>query len=145
MASLRQLAFISSFRVSDTFTSPPWGYDSKNEYLNVGVSFDTDLSPNALLSATRSIEQSISTASHRNADGSYADRLIDIDIIACADIDLPTGSLSLIKINTENLILPHPRALQRDFVTIPLRQIDLPLYNILTTSPIYPSPEADSE
>ncbi len=161
VASLRQLASdISTVRVSDPMVSPPWGYESSNEFLNVGMSFDTDLTPGSLLEATQHIQHSISAASHRDpATGAYIDRLIDIDIIACTDPHSPDDCLStisrhhvdaelqssiahrpdpiprgqkLIEITTPDLTLPHPRALQRDFVLTPLRQIDLTLYTLLT-------------
>ena len=131
VAALQQLAFHSSFKLSDSFSSSPWGYSSPNDFLNVGISFDCNLSPEELLSHTRSIEQSISNTPHRNSDGSYADRAIDIDIIACAKIKEDSSQFELIEINTEKLTLPHPRALLRDFVTVPLRQIDPQLYNLL--------------
>ncbi|MDE6316844.1 MAG: 2-amino-4-hydroxy-6-hydroxymethyldihydropteridine diphosphokinase [Muribaculaceae bacterium] len=143
VASLRQLAVdVSEVCVSGFVTSPPWGYKSASEFLNVGISFDTDLTPQELLQATQSIEQSISTASHRAADGTYIDRLIDIDIIACAtfhDIlpdSTPTlGQLShlkLMEIHAPELTLPHPRAHLRDFVISPLREIDPTLHKLLT-------------
>ena len=131
VAALQQLAFHSSFKLSDSFSSSPWGYSSPNDFLNVGISFDCNLSPEELLSHTRSIEQSISNTPHRNSDGSYADRAIDIDIIACAKLKDDSSQFELIEINTEKLTLPHPRALLRDFVTVPLRQIDPQLYNLL--------------
>lgn len=130
VAALQQLAF-SSFKLSDTFSSSPWGYSSTNDFLNVGISFDCNLSPEGLLGYTQSIEQSISNTPHRNSDGSYADRVIDIDIIACAKLKEDSTLFELIEINTEKLTLPHPRALLRDFVTIPLQQIDPQLYNLL--------------
>lgn len=131
VAALQQLAFHSSFKLSDIFSSSPWGYSSTNDFLNVGISFDCNLSPEELLGYTQSIEQSISNTPHRNSDGFYADRVIDIDIIACAKIKEDSTLSELIEINTEKLTLPHPRALLRDFVTVPLRQIDPQLYNLL--------------
>lgn len=143
VVSLRQLALdVSEVRVSGLVTSSPWGYKSANEFINVGVSFDTDLTPQELLQATQSIEQSISTASHRAADGTYIDRIIDIDIIACCSTtDLSPDSTStsrqpytsaLIEIHTPDLTLPHPRAHLRDFVMSPLREIDPTLHKLLT-------------
>lgn len=133
VASLRQLACISSsIRVSDPVISPPWGFDSANDFINVGISLDTDLTPDTLLEATQRIQQSISSASHRDATGGYIDRPIDIDIIACATTGNDGTLHNLIEITTEKLTLPHPRALQRDFVMQPLRAIDIPLYHLLT-------------
>ncbi len=132
VASLRQLACLySSVKVSDTVESEPWGYDSGNGFLNAGMSFDTELSPEALLVAVQRVEKSISTASHRDSAGAYIDRIIDIDIIACAVTDAAIGRSALVISDTPELTLPHPRALLRDFVMTPLRLIDPLLYGLI--------------
>ena len=132
VASLRQLACVSSsVKVSDTVESEPWGYDSSNGFLNVGMSFDTELATEALLAAVQRVEKSISTASHRDSAGAYIDRIIDIDIIACSVTDAATGRPALVISDTPELTLPHPRALLRDFVMTPLRLIDPLLYGLI--------------
>lgn len=131
VASLRQLAVDdSSVRVSDVVVSPPWGFDSDNEFMNIGMSFDTLLTPTQLLAATQRIERTISTAFHRASDGSYIDRLIDIDLIAACTIT-EASATALIKINTTALTLPHPRTHLRPFVLTPLKHIDPLLFNLL--------------
>ncbi len=50
---------------------------------------------------------------HRNADGTYRDREIDIDIIGIDGRHFATDRLEL----------PHPRAHMRDFVTVPLGEL----------------------
>lgn len=115
VAMLRRLS-AGDFRLSNSVESEPWGYASANRFLNVGVSFETNLSPDELLSATQSIEREISGGNprHRNPDGSYADRIIDLDIIFYSDNAF----------DSESLTLPHPRFRERDFVMRPLAQID---------------------
>ena len=103
--------------LSDYVESEAWGYDSENAYLNRGVMIVTDSPPDPfeLLEITQRIEREIGDGrSHRNADGTYCDRLIDIDII-------DYGGLQM---NTPALILPHPRAHLRHFVTEPMRFLD---------------------
>lgn len=109
-------------RVSRPVHSEPWGYDSPNAYVNVGVAVDTDLEPLALLDALRTIERDISPAPHRHADGSYADRVIDIDIIMM-DRRLANGAYQSVVMDTERLTLPHPRMALRPFVTCPLLEL----------------------
>ena len=70
----------------------------------------TELSPLELLGAVRDIERAISPAPHRNADGSYADRLIDIDIIAVDSLVVDVAELQI----------PHPRMHERRFVLEPM-------------------------
>lgn len=104
--------------LSDYFESEPWGYVSTNSYLNRGILIiiEKHLNPLDILDITQSVEQAIGHGyPHRNVDGSYCDRPIDIDII---DID---G----IEMHHPRLILPHPRASQRPFVTIPMAALNL--------------------
>lgn len=104
-------------RVSQYVRSHPWGYDSVSEFLNVGVAIDWAEHremPSAveILDFTQSVEREIAPGDrHRNADGTYRDRIIDIDII---DID---G----VKMSTERLTIPHPRASARRFVMEPMQ------------------------
>ncbi len=113
---------IENIRVSDFMESAPWGFDSENVFINAGVSFDTAISPIDLLEALQGIESEISGGNpHRNADGTYRDRVLDIDIILYGDA----------RLNLPGLVIPHPRAARRDFVINPLRQIDPQLLPIL--------------
>lgn len=100
--------------VSRPFFSEAWGFKSDHRFSNVGVMLATTLPPFRLLDALQEIERRLSGATpHRNSDGSYRDRLLDIDIITYADI----------KMTSERLTLPHPRMRQRDFVMVPLLQL----------------------
>lgn len=125
VAMLQQQAVVlSSVIISDVYISEPWGFDSDNKFYNIGMSFDAEIGPLALLKLTQKIEKDISSGSHRDATGNYIDREIDIDIIAAATTNPLTGNLTLLEINTPQLILPHPRAHLRDFVLHPLHQSD---------------------
>lgn len=97
--------------------SEPWGYDSPNPYLNLGVMVDLPaaMAPERVLDITQRVECAVGEgAPHRNADGSYRDRPVDIDIIGIDSIVL----------RTPRLTLPHPRAALRPFVMQPLLQLD---------------------
>lgn len=102
-------------RRSHTVTSPSWGYASENPFLNLGVALDFDggmPAPPDVLAATQGIEQALAPDSpHRNADGSYRDRLLDIDII----------HIDGVRMDTPELTLPHPRAAARRFVMEPMQ------------------------
>lgn len=108
-------------RVSRTVESEPWGYDSDNAFLNVGVMIDLEESrdPHEVLRRVQEAERSVSVCPHRDASGGYADRVIDIDII---DIDR-------MRLESEELTLPHPRMMQREFVIGPLRELDPGFFN----------------
>lgn len=98
---------------SDYITTAPWGFESQNKFLNIGIAIDWDKSPLELLDTLQAIERTISPSPHRDADGRYIDRVIDIDIIAI-DEEI---------INTERLTVPHPRMHLREFVLKPMCRI----------------------
>lgn len=102
-------------RVSELFTSPPWGYVSDNEFTNVGVALELPASTDvvAFFGELIAIQDSISPAAHRNADGTYCDRELDIDLIA----------VDSMVIDSPYLTLPHPRMHLRPFVLVPLSEL----------------------
>ena len=110
---------IGSVRAQSAFLSTePWGFESKNTFLNAAVCVETELSPNALLRVTQQIERDMgrtekSTINGQQSTVTYHDRIIDIDILLYDDLH----------INTPKLTIPHPHMYERDFVLIPLREI----------------------
>lgn len=104
----------STARKAPIIESSPWGYDSPHSFLNLGIAIDTNIEPTTLLQELLKIEKQISTASHRDENGNYIDRKIDIDLIAIDDI----------VINTHQLQLPHPRMHLRKFVLAPMMHLN---------------------
>ena len=102
---------LGGFRgASPVVESEPWGFESENRFLNIGLALDSDLEPLAILDRIHDIERRLGSAAHRDAQGGYVDRLVDIDIMAIDDaqgrsltIDLPT------------LQVPHPHLRDREF------------------------------
>lgn len=107
-------AFAKITRQSSMIETEPWGFNSSNSFLNMVIVIETSLSPLELLEATQKVEREMGRT-EKSANGVYHDRIIDIDII---DYDK-------IKMDTPRLILPHPRAHLRDFVMIPLKELNL--------------------
>ena len=104
----------TSWVVSPVVESEPWGFESENRFLNIGLALDSDLEPLAMLDRIHDIERQLGSAAHRDAQGGYVDRLVDIDIMAIDDaqgrpmtIDLPT------------LQVPHPHLYDREFFLKP--------------------------
>ena len=93
--------------------SEPWGFESQHPFLNLGIAIETDIAPEELITQLLNIEKSICSASHRDENGDYIDRMIDIDLIAVDDL----------VINTPQLQLPHPRMHLRDFVLTPMMHL----------------------
>lgn len=119
-ALLKHFGHDSQVRVSSPFESAPWGFESANQFVNVGVTIDTNIdepwtetSLHQLLDTIKDIEKSISSTPHRNADGSYRDREVDIDIIAVDELD----------IDTPRLTIPHKCMHLREFVIVPMAEL----------------------
>lgn len=102
-----------AFEMSHAVTSEPQGFESAHQFMNVCMMFASDLGPEEVLDRLQAIEKQISDTPHRNADGLYRDRVIDIDIVAVDDA----------VIETERLTVPHPRLAERTFFLEPLAEI----------------------
>ena len=98
-------------KCSTFYTSDPWGYQSKNEYLNAVVLVETLLSPDDVLAKTQMIERKLGRTA--KSGDQYEDRLIDIDILLYDNLIIDRPELKI----------PHPFILKRDFVLIPLTEI----------------------
>ncbi len=98
--------------ISHAVESEPWGFESPNRFLNVGVHIVSQLHPLEVLDALQEIERELSDAPHRTPEGNYTDRLIDIDIMAA---DEPYSD--------ERLTIPHPHLTERLFFTGPLAEM----------------------
>lgn len=128
--AVAEIALLSTtpLRRSSFIESEPWGFDSPHPFLNLGVEIDTPdtLTSEALMLRLLSIQDAISPAPHRNPDGTYTDRLIDIDLIyhgstLCTDRPLFGVCERVSAVHT--LTLPHPRLHLRRFVLLPLLEL----------------------
>lgn len=72
----------------------------------------SDLPPIEVLKKIKLIEKRISPTSHRKPDGSYADRIIDIDIMSAEETSSGRKEITL---STPELTLPHPHLQERPF------------------------------
>lgn len=97
--------------LSGFYESEPWGFHSDNMFLNAALRMETDLSPEELLLTTEAIEKDMGRT--MKSDGTYHDRIIDIDILLYDDLTLQTPKLTL----------PHPHMHERQFVLEPLTEI----------------------
>ena len=116
-------------RQSSFIETEPWGFESKHKFLNGVILCETDKSPREVLALTQQIERELGRKKHishllpltspeqssptRSLSHLYQDRPIDIDILLYDDLT----------IDEPDLKIPHPLMEQRDFVMIPLREI----------------------
>ncbi len=101
-------------KVSRPVETPPWGFTSPNDFMNVGVLISTPLPPSTLQGLLQDIQSRIDPSPHRDEAGNYIDRKIDIDFIAMEDEVITTPALTL----------PHPRMSSREFVLLPMIELD---------------------
>lgn len=113
-------AYPGVLTTSSEVESEPWGFVSSNKFVNIGVLIEvereaawTPVQLESLLSGIKAIEKSVSAKPHRTPDGSYADREIDIDIIAVDGLEY----------SSPTLVLPHPLMSQRRFVLEPMAEL----------------------
>lgn len=98
-------------RQSSLIETKPWGFTSGNQFLNGAILVESDLKPREILEITKQIERELGRVYKGVA---YRDRTIDIDILLYDDYN----------IDTPDLQIPHPLMFQREFVMIPLREIN---------------------
>ena len=107
------VAGMDNCAVSSMVESEPWGFESENRFMNLGMRLSSDLEPQAMLDRIHEIEHYLGSASHRDEHGGYIDRLVAIDIVAIDDM----------VINTATLQVPHPHLPERDFFLKPMIQL----------------------
>lgn len=113
LLSLRKLDESGSVLVSGLYESDPVGCaDGDPAFLNAVVEITTSLAPRELLARTQETERSCGRlpVDERSTN---APRPLDLDLLY----------LDEVKLDSPELILPHPRMLERSFVLLPLAEI----------------------
>ena len=112
--------------VSSFYETEPWGFESENRFVNAVVLYELDLTPGynpeaqglMILEICKDIERKLGRTGKpqydENGERIYTDRPIDIDILLFGDN----------KIDCEELTVPHKLMYERDFVMIPLNEIN---------------------
>lgn len=112
--------------VSSLLETEPWGFESEDKFLNAAVLYELSLrkgyNPEAeglmILEICKDIERRLGRTGSPQYDEKgeriYTSRPIDIDILIFGDN----------RIDCEELTVPHKLMYERDFVMIPLREIN---------------------
>ena len=122
LAKIDPVDGLSSLKVSPYYRSAPMGEVEQPNYVNAVVSFDTELTPIALLDALQYIENE----QGRLRLERWGPRTLDLDIL------LYDNQV----INTPRLTVPHYGMKQRSFVLIPLADL-APRLILPCTTPLY--------
>ncbi|RYY80349.1 MAG: 2-amino-4-hydroxy-6-hydroxymethyldihydropteridine diphosphokinase [Moraxellaceae bacterium] len=100
-------------QVSGLYLSKPMGPQDQPDYFNAVAAFETTLSAPELLIALQQIEQQAGRIRVRR----WGERTLDLDILLFGDLSITTPELTI----------PHSGVLQRNFVVMPLLELDAQL------------------
>lgn len=107
---LMQHSSIEVAAISSLYETDPVGFTEQEPFLNMVVHVQTSLSVVELLDYCQEIEQRL----HRERLVRWGPRTIDLDILL----------YNTEEVESERLIIPHPRMHERAFVLIPLLELN---------------------
>ncbi|AMW77903.1 2-amino-4-hydroxy-6-hydroxymethyldihydropteridine pyrophosphokinase [Acinetobacter sp. TGL-Y2] len=105
-----KLASLGAVKASKLYHSPPMGPQDQPHYHNAVVQLVTDLAPLDLLDQLQNFEQESGRVRLRH----WGERTLDLDLLLYAQE----------QIQNERLTVPHVGVLERDFVLLPLLDLD---------------------
>ena len=108
--AVQKLATLGQVKTSNLYQSPPMGPQDQPNYLNAVVQLNTDLAALSLLDRLQAFEQDAGRVRLRH----WGERTLDLDLLLYGNE----------QIQNERLTVPHVGVLERDFVLIPLLDID---------------------
>ena len=108
--AVHKLASLGDVKISKLYQSPPMGPQDQPNHVNVVVQLSTNLAPLALLDQFQRFEQESGRVRLRH----WGERTSDLDLLIFAEE----------KIQHERLTVPHVGVMERDFVLIPLLDLD---------------------
>lgn len=110
VSALKQQAELRNLRCSSLYGSKPMGPTDQPDYVNAVVQADTTLTPLALLQLAQRIEQQFGRQRQRR----WGERTLDIDILLYGNETIAETQL----------LIPHSGLCQRDFVLVPLLELE---------------------
>lgn len=100
---------VSLIQISSLYETEPVGYEEQDWFLNGVVAIETDLPVHGLLTLLKETEREVGRQ-HRIR---WGPREVDLDLLIYDQC----------RINTPDLIVPHPEMHQRSFVLVPFAEI----------------------
>ena len=96
--------------VSSVYETEPVGGIEQEAFLNIVVELETVMSPDSLLQRCQDLERD----ARRVRLVRWGPRTLDVDVLLYGDR----------RITTLDLVVPHPRMTERNFVMVPLLELD---------------------
>jgi 2-amino-4-hydroxy-6-hydroxymethyldihydropteridine diphosphokinase len=106
---IKQIQDTKITRISSIIETLPVGGPPQGKFLNAVIEIQTNISAQKLLKNLQGIESELG----RRRTVKNGPRTIDLDILLYGDM----------QIRQKNLIVPHPKIKEREFVLTPLREI----------------------
>ena len=97
-------------KVSSVYETLPYGVVEQDEFFNAVIKIETDIEPKELFHFLKSVENKVG----RNITKKWGPREIDLDILLYNDLIY----------SDEEITIPHKDLLNRDFVLVPLMEIE---------------------
>ena len=113
---ISQIDGVVLLNVSHFYETEPWGVKNQPNFINAAVKIKSSLEPLQLLDSLQAIEYKLGRVRKEH----WGARTIDIDILSIDDI----------KMDTERLKLPHSYMFERDFVLVPLSEVNGRKYSL---------------
>ena len=110
LEAVQKLATLGHVKTSKLYQSPPMGPQDQPNYLNAVAQLETDLAPLVLLDELQRFEQESGRVRLRR----WGERTLDLDLLVYGQEH----------IQNERLTVPHAGLFERDFVVIPLLDLD---------------------
>jgi 2-amino-4-hydroxy-6-hydroxymethyldihydropteridine diphosphokinase len=109
--AIEKLATIGRvLETSKIYETSAWGLEEQDDFLNQVIILETDQKPFELLQSIQEIEKAVG----RTKSIKWGPRVIDIDILFIQDRIM----------DDQHLIIPHPHIQNRNFVLVPLMELD---------------------
>ena len=110
LGRLERAEGVEVLKLSSFYRTPPWGDENQPGFINAVVQVETSLDPIPLLHVLQSIEGEMGRQRNKRR---WGPRLIDLDLLLYGDQQL----------QSDELVLPHPRMFERAFVLMPLCEL----------------------
>jgi 2-amino-4-hydroxy-6-hydroxymethyldihydropteridine diphosphokinase len=101
---------------SHLYRTAPVGGVEQGDFINAVAVFDVNLNPHQVLQELHRVENKFG----RTREVRWGPRTLDLDLIAMWQDGQP------VLFESDELTIPHPRAAERSFVTVPWNDIELP-------------------
>jgi 2-amino-4-hydroxy-6-hydroxymethyldihydropteridine diphosphokinase len=96
---------------SHIYETEPWGFECNDNFLNMAVEINTNLTPEEILLSCKNIEKSLGR--EKSTKNKYDSRTIDLDILFYKNEIIKTSAM----------VIPHASIEKRLFVLLPLNDI----------------------